>query len=199
MNRFSKKAISLCLSTIICACAVVPAFAQNAPDYKISNPYENVTELLSDSSAHYKTNLHTHSTVSDGTSDYADMIKGYYENNFDILAFAEHGVVGKNWNEKPSRPPLYLYQNIIGKKVTRLTDDEFNTITGGTYAFSENSGRTEGRGLQCVPSAIELNMVTLTKSHVNGYFCNFGQGDIGFENGHEYAVKNVDRAGSIKC
>ena len=40
-------------------------------------------------------------------------------------------------------------------------------------------------------------MLTMTKSHVNGYFCDFGQGDIGFENGYEYAVKNVEKAGGI--
>lgn len=197
MKKLLKKALSLCLCVLLCTGAVIPAFAADGVDYKISNPYESVAELLSDPSAHYKTNLHTHSTVSDGTADFADMIKGYYENNFDILGFAEHGVIGKNWNEKPSRPPLYLYQNIIGKKVTKLTDEEYKAITGGTYAFSEDSGRTEGRGLQCVPSAVELNMVTMTKSHVNGYFCDFGQGDIGFENGYEYAVKNVHKAGGI--
>lgn len=197
MRKIPKKAVSLFLGALLCVGTAVPAFAEASADYKISNPYESVADLLSDPSAHYKTNLHTHSTVSDGTADYADMIKGYYENNFDVLAFAEHGVIGKNWNEKPSQPPLYLYQYIAGRKVTRLTDEEYKAITGGTYAFSDESGRTGGRGLQCVPTGVELNMVTMTKSHVNGYFCDFGQGNIGFENGYEYAVKNVDKAGGI--
>ena len=197
MKNISKKTISFCLCALLCAGTAVPAFASDSTDYKISNPYESVADLLSDPSKHYKTNLHTHSTVSDAKVDYADMVKGYYENDFDILAFAEHGVVGKYWNEKPAQPPLYLYQYIAGRKVTKLTDEEYEAITGGTYAFSEESGRTEGRGLQCVPTAIELNMVTMTKSHVNGYFCNFGQGNIGFENGYEYAVKNVDKVGGI--
>ena len=192
-----KKILSLILSVILCAGAVIPAFAADSVDYKISNPYEAVADLLGNPENHYKTNLHTHSTISDATEDYATMIKGYYENNFDILGFADHGVIGKNWNERPTQLPLYLYQYIAGRKVTKLTDDEFKAITGGTYAFSAESGRTQGRGLQCVPTAIELNMVTMTKSHVNGYFCDWGEGDIGFENGHEYAVKHVDKAGGI--
>ncbi len=188
-----KKIIAVFLCAITLASSAVPAFA-NDVDYKISNPYKSVENLLSNPENHYKTNLHTHSTVSDATVDYADMIKGYYENNFDILAFADHGVIGKYWNEEPTHLPLYLYQYIAGKKVTRLTDEEFKTITNGTYT---SSGRTKSRGLQCVPTAIELNMVTMTKSHVNGYFCDFGEGDIGFENGYEYAVKNVEKAGGI--
>ncbi len=192
-----KKILALILSVILCAGAVIPAFAADTVDYKISNPYEAVADLLGNPENHYKTNLHTHSTISDATEDYATMIKGYYENNFDILGFADHGVIGKNWNERPTQLPLYLYQYIAGRKVTKLTDDEFKAITGGTYAFSAESGRTQGRGLQCVPTAIELNMVTMTKSHVNGYFCDWGEGDIGFENGHEYAVKHVDKAGGI--
>lgn len=197
MKKISKKVLSLFLSVCLGAGVTIPAFAKETTDYKISNPYEDVTELLPDPSAHYKTNLHTHSTVSDATVDYADMIKGYYDNGFDILAFADHGVIGRYWNEKPAQLPLYLYQYIAGRTVTRLTDDEYEAITNGTYAFSAESGRTEGRGLHCVPTGIELNMVTMTKSHVNGYFCDFGQGDIGFENGYEYAVKNVDKAGGI--
>ncbi len=108
MKKLSKRILSLGLSALLCAGTAVPALAADTLDYKISNPYEEVADLLSDPSAHYKTNLHTHSTVSDATVDYADMIKGYYENGFDILAFADHGVIGKNWNERPTQLPLYL-------------------------------------------------------------------------------------------
>ena len=197
MKKTVRKIFALCLCAVLFVNTAVPAFAVDSVDYKISNPYAGYEQLLADPSAHYKTNLHTHSTISDANEDYAVMIKGYYENGFDILGFADHGVIGKYWNEKPTQLPLYLYQYIAGRKVTRLTDDEFKAITGGTYNFSESSGRVAGRGLQCVPTAIELNMVTMTKSHVNGYFCDFGEGDIGFENGYEYAVKNVEKAGGI--
>mgnify|MGYP003317993789 CR=1 FL=1 len=191
-----KKLVSVVLCIIMAVSLSIPAFAQEL-DYKISNPYESVTDLLPVQENHYKTNLHTHSTLSDATLDYSDMIKGYYEQNFDILGFADHGVLGKYWNEKQNHLPIYFYQTIIGKRATNLTDEEYEAITGGTYEFSAESGRTLGRGMQCVPKGIELNMVTMTKSHVNGYFCDWGENDIGFENGYEYAVKNVEKAGGI--
>ena len=58
--------------------------------YKIINPYESVMELLPDMEHHYKTNLHTHSTYSDANDTMTDMIMGFYDNDFDIVAFAEH-------------------------------------------------------------------------------------------------------------
>ncbi len=196
MKKLFLKFTALALSAAMLLSFGVIGFADEL-DYKISNPYEGFEQLLSNPDNHYKTNLHTHSTLSDATEDYADMIKGYYEAGFDILGFADHGVIGKYWNENPTHVPLYVYQYIAGRKTTKLTDDEFKAITGGTYAYSAESGRKAGRGLQCVPGGIELNMLTMTKSHVNGYFCDFGTGDIGFENGYEYAVKNVEKAGGI--
>ncbi len=189
----TKKIISVLLCAVLLSAFMLPSFA-NELDYAITNPYADVASLLGDDDNHYKTNLHTHSTISDANEDYDKMIKGYYDRDFDILGFADHGVIGKNWNEKPTQLPLYLYQYIIGNKVTKLTDEEFYGILDGSYA---SDMRTKERGMQCVPTGIELNMLTLTKSHVNGYFCGFGEGDIGFENGFEYAVKGVDKAGGI--
>ena len=60
--------------------------------YKIINPYESVMSLIEDQERHYKTNLHTHSTYSDANDTMTDMIIGFYDNDFDILAFAEHGI-----------------------------------------------------------------------------------------------------------
>lgn len=195
-----KKTLCKILSVGMCAALsvtmAVPAFAGKGVDYKISNPYASVENLLGNPDNHYKTNLHTHSTLSDADTDFSDMIKEHYNQDFDILGFADHGVMGRYWNEKQVELPIYLYQKIIGNKVTKLTDDEYNGITGGTYPSEENR-RTKSRGMQCVPQGIELNMVTMTKSHVNGYFCDFGENDIGFENGYEYAVKHVDKAGGI--
>ena len=84
--------------------------------YKIINPYKNVTLLISNEEHHYKTNLHTHSTYSDANNTMADMIFGFYDNDFDILAFAEHGILGKEWNVEPSIIPLFRFQYILPKK-----------------------------------------------------------------------------------
>ena len=78
--------------------------------YKIINPYEHVMHLIEDKERHYKTNLHTHSTYSDANDTMTDMIVGFYDNDFDILAFAEHGILGKPWNEKPTHIPFFNFQ-----------------------------------------------------------------------------------------
>ena len=91
--------------------------------YKIKNPYKNVMPLISGENYHYKTNLHTHSTYSDANNSMADMIFGFYDNDFDILAFAEHGILGKEWNVEPSIIPLFRFQYIWHGKRRYLTDD----------------------------------------------------------------------------
>lgn len=37
-------------------------------DYKITNPYADINDLIKNSDNHYKTNLHTHSTYSDANN-----------------------------------------------------------------------------------------------------------------------------------
>lgn len=165
--------------------------------FKITNPYESVSALIGNAENHFKTNLHTHSTVSDGDLDYADMIKTYYENGFDVLCVTDHGIIGKKWNEKPAELPLYRYQYLLKRKKTPLTDEEFSKIENGTYECSQKGNRTYGRGMHCLTQGIELNMVTISKAHVNGFFMDKGQNNWGFENGFRYAVKLVDKAGGI--
>ena len=71
-----------------------------AKKFKITSPYRDVLPLLGNEENHYKTNLHTHSTYSDANNTMADMIAAFYDLDFDILAFAEHGILGKGIFEK---------------------------------------------------------------------------------------------------
>ena len=139
--------------------------------FRLKNPYEAVANLIPNPDNHYKTNLHTHSTYSDANNTMADMIFGFYDNDFDILAFAEHGILGKEWNKEPSIIPLFRFQYLWHGKRRYLTDGEYAAILDGTYKTDKNS-RTQKRGLMCVPDVIEANMFTLMKNHVNGYFTN---------------------------
>ena len=165
--------------------------------FKIKNPYESVMHLIGNKQNHYRTNLHAHSTVSDASVDYADMVKEYYKEGFDILAMTEHGINGKKWNEKPTEVPLYRYQYLLKRKKTPLTDEEFKQITEGTYKCEGMKPREAGRGMHCLTQGIELNMVTITKCHVNGFFTNAGLNNWGFENAFRYAVKLMDKAGGL--
>ncbi len=165
--------------------------------YKITNPYSEVTDLLNNADNHYKTNLHTHSTYSDANSTMTDMIEAFYDNDFDILAFAEHGIWGKEWDEDPAIIPLFLFQNIWHGKRCHPTTQQYEAILAGTHKTAADS-RTKKRGLMCVPHAIEANMFTLTKNHVNGYFTNDDlQGLCGKENDFEGPIRSFDKSGGL--
>lgn len=166
-------------------------------DYKITNPYADINDLIKNSDNHYKTNLHTHSTYSDANNTMTEMIEGFYDNDFDILAFAEHGIFGKEWDKEPTKIPLFTFQYLWHGKKVHPTTEQYKAFLNGTYRTPANS-RTKKRGLMCVPDAIELNMFTLVKNHVNGYFTNDAyEGKYGKENDFETPIKLVEESGGI--
>lgn len=171
--------------------------AEKNISYKITNPYENVTELIENNNNHYKTNLHTHSTYSDANNTMTEMVEGFYDNDFDILAFAEHGIYGKEWDKDPSIIPLFLFQNLWHGKRCHPSTEQYHEILNGTYKTAKNS-RTKERGLRCVPEAIEANMFTLMKNHVNGYFTDDAcEGIFGKENDYEIPIRKIEKSGGI--
>lgn len=225
-----KKVISAILCTAMALSCVIPAFSVSPEEtpatvsYTITNPYSTVTDLLGDPGNHYKTNLHTHSTVSDASVTMPEMVKEYYAQNFDILAMTEHGVIGKKWNEEPDHYYLMRICTIFNalsdgedyykRQWDKLTDEEYEQITGGTYGFdadknytfkstekfAEESKRAYGRGLNCVTTGIELSAASVLQSHLNGFFCDWGGGISGMlthEGDYEYFVKNVEKAGGV--
>lgn len=165
--------------------------------FKITNPYESVTELISETEKHYKTNLHTHSTYSDANDTMTKMIEGFYDNDFDILAMTEHGIFGKEWDQDPSIIPLYLFQNLWHGKRVHPTTEQYKAILAGTHKTEKNS-RSKSRGLMCVPNCIEANMFTLMKNHVNGYFTDDScEGICGKENDFEIPISKIEKSGGL--
>lgn len=165
--------------------------------YKISNPYASVADLIESKDNHYKTNLHTHSTYSDANNTMVEMIEEFYDQDFDILAFAEHGILGKEWDKEPSIIPLFLFQNLWHGKRKHINSAEFKAIQNGTYKTFKNA-RKKDRGLMCVPDAIEANMFTLVKNHVNGYFTDDAcEGIFGRENDYETPIRKIENSGGI--
>lgn len=186
-----KKLLSVSLVLVICAgffCFEISA--QN--DYTIVSPYADVVWDGENAWKAYKGNLHSHSTYSDADVDLSTMVKEYYSQDYDFLANTDHGITGTDWNKKQAFLPLYSYQTLLGNKVQHLTDEEFEGITTGTY---ENRGSK----MVCVTGGNELNNLTLTKSHVNGFFLpeGVGNGFGGFENGYEDAVAFVELHGGL--
>ena len=190
-----KKIFSLLLCAVLVFTALpLAAFAEET--YRIVSPYEDVIWDGENAWGAYKGNLHTHSTVSDAEMDYNEMILEHYRQGFDFLAMTDHGVTGKAWNEEPTHLPLYYYQYLAGRKTTKLTQEEYEGVTTGTYPVD---GQPRGSKMTCVVGGNELNALTITKCHVNGMFLppHVGDNYLGYENDHEGAVKLADEAGAL--
>ncbi len=165
--------------------------------YKIINPYKNVSQFLENDKNHYKANLHTHSTYSDANNTMLEMIEGFYDNDFDILAITEHGILGKEWDQDPTIVPLFLFQNLWHGKRQHPTTKMYKDILSGEHKTAKNA-RTKSRGLMCVPNSIEANMFTLVKNHVNGYFTDDAcEGICGKENDYEIPIRKIEKSGGI--
>lgn len=186
----------ICL--LLCAVGILTwsVVAHASSDYQIVSPYAQVVWDGEGAWNAYKGNLHTHSTVSDAEMDMDEMIIEHYEQGFDFLAMTEHGVTGKAWNEEPTKLPLYYYQYMLGRGMTPLSDEEYQAILDGSYPVN---GKARGRGMTCVTGGNELNALTATKCHVNGFFLPEHVGDnyLGYENDHEGAVRLADKAGGL--
>ncbi len=196
MKKTTKKIIALIISLTLIFSGTVVALAQDV-SYTIVSPYEDVVWDGENAWGAYKGNLHSHSTYSDADVDLATMVKEYYNQGYDFLANSDHGITGTEWNKKQTFLPLYSYQALLGNKVQSLTDEEFLGITTGTYPLYD--GTIRGTKMTCVTGANELNNLTLTKCHVNGFFLPKGVGDGfgGKENGHEIAVAFVEKSGGL--
>ncbi len=195
-----KRIISLILCVILCfspIMSIVGFAAETVNDYTVISPYSDVIWEGDDAWGAYKGSLHSHSTYSDANYDLATMIKEYYNQDYDFLANSEHGITGVEWNREQPKLALYSYQKLIGNTVAHLTDEEFEGITTGTYPLYD--GTVRGEKMTCVTGANELNNLTLSKSHVNGFFLpeGVGNGFGGSENGFRKAIKFVDKNGGL--
>ena len=192
MKNFRKILAVIISALMLMQIGILSVSAADTADYTINSPYENVIWEGDEAWGAYKGTLHSHSTFSDANYDLATMVKEYYAQDYDFLANADHGVTGVEWNRRPEYPFLYNYQFIIGNKQTVLTDEEYEGMITGTY-------NNRGKKMTCVVGANELNDLTLTKCHVNGYFLPEGVG-TGFRGGEyafEEAVKFAHENGGI--
>ena len=187
--------VFLCFALLLQAEALgTTAFAAENDSYTIVSPYKDVVWSGENAWGAYRGNLHSHTTYSDGNIDLDTMVKKYYELGYDFLANADHGVTGVEWNKEPSRQVLYSYQTLLGYKVAHMSDEDYAAVTNGTY-------NNRGRKMVCVTGGNELNNLSLSKNHVNGFFLpsDVGNGFGGIENeaGYEKAIKFVQDNGGL--
>ena len=186
------------LKKILCAALsvmlILPfgAIGANAADgdYTIVSPYEDVIWEGENAWGAYKGTLHSHTTYSDADDTLPVMVKEAYRQDYDFLAIADHGITGVDWDQAPAIQLLYTYQLLIDNPYEHLTTEEYEDIKNGTY---------ENRGKIMVPvlGANELNYIALTKNHVNGFFCGYGQGILGQEEDYETVIAGTHAAGGI--
>ena len=199
MKNF-KKALGIILAVVmIMQLGAIGFAADGNADYTIVSPYEKVIWEGDGAWGAYKGTLHTHTTYSDGNDTLPVMIKEYYNQDYDFVANADHGITGVEWDKTPDLQPLYLYQPIIDNPYAHLTTEEFRAITGGTYPLYD--GTVRNKPMVCVTGANEFNNLSLTKNHVNGYFLptDVGNGFPGAENelGYEQAIAFIDEHGGL--
>ena len=76
--------------------------------------------LLPENGTFYKANLHSHSTVSDGTLTPAEMKKAYMERGYSILAYTDHEILADH---------------------SELSDEHFLAITGYELSINERGDK----------------------------------------------------------
>ncbi|MBR6530898.1 MAG: PHP domain-containing protein [Clostridia bacterium] len=193
-----KKIMCILLSVMMLAqFAVIGASAEG--DYTIVNPYSEVIWEGNDAWGAYKGTTHTHTTYSDADDSLTTMIEEYYNQDYDFVAIADHGITGVDWDQAPKTQLIYAYQYILGNEVDHFTTEEYLALQNGTYPLFDGTQR--GTGILPVLGANEFNHYSLTKNHVNGYFLpgTTGTGYAGAENekGFETVIKYIDENGGI--
>ncbi|MDD6275226.1 MAG: PHP domain-containing protein [Clostridia bacterium] len=176
-----KKLLSIIMSAVmIFSIAGVAVYAEGQTDYTIVNPYQSVNWATYDT---YKANLHTHCNASDGDPTLTEMVEAYYDAGYDILAMTDHGVINYGWNKDRETNGIFNGW----REVYPMDEETYQRITTGS-----DRG---GRGMTDITGGIECNMAVISKTHVNGYFTTYGQGEWGIENDYKTATVEIEKAG----
>ena len=200
MHMFKKlTAIFLAALTVIpmLGMSATPSDAPSSPEknYTITDPYARVDW---DKWGVYKTQLHCHTTASDGFLKIDEFVQKHYDLNFDIVALTDHGTLNRGWNKEPELVPLMRYikkERTQNAPVIPISDELYQQYLNGT-APSET--RTHKNGMLDIPLGIELNMATpFADCHLTGYYAEYGQGLAGVYGDYETPSRGVKEAGGI--
>ena len=202
-----KKVISvicvLALFAGILSCAVYAA--DEGTDYAITSTYADVDW----SWKQYKTDLHSHTTASDGDNTMKDMLEKQYSYGFDIVAVSDHGLSSYSWTEQEINPALKVFVS-IKEGVTPIETLDANggyAVNGNAYTvnkanatdyyFQTDASGAKGHEMMRVPFAIENNPSSLNNAHVNSFFADYGNGFLGGTSDYETPIKAIDELGGL--
>jgi len=179
--------------------ASMAALHASAADIAITNPYAGVNWATY---GQFRTQLHTHTTASDGEHTLAEMVEAYYAKGYHVLSITDHGVVDRGWTQ-PNHLRYKFYRNTsMSWVVTRMQDKPIQGLTPARLAqINAGAGRADGRGMIRVPLGIEQNpggndgIGGLV--HVNSFFTDWGNGIPGGQKDFSFAARRVARAGAL--
>ena len=213
-----KKIISLLLvCSLLLTTLTVYGFAEKKKiAYDIDNPYADVDW---DAWQGYKTQLHCHTTASDGYQPIREAIADYYALDYDAVAITDHGTTNRGWDKVPQTIPLVreVKKGRTGgadAPIIPLTAEEYEGYTSGTaesitFTYGKNAdsnfqttptdrSRTHENGMLDVQQGNELNMATpFCDCHLTGYWSDYGQGYAGVFGDYETPCREVNKAGGV--
>lgn len=214
-TRLAKRILCVFLSLLLVGSAsgFFFASAENETDYIITNPYDGVDW---DNWKQYKTQLHCHTTASDGYQTIREAIPDYYALDYDAVAITDHGTTNKGWNTSPQLIPLVreIKKERTGganNPVIPLTEEEYAGYTSGSFESKEftyldeneitiHTGRTRTHsyGMLDVEKGNEMNMATpKCDCHLTCYWSDYGQGYAGVYGDYETPVEKVNIDGDV--
>lgn len=172
---------TLVLILIVSMCAIgMTSYAVSDDvigDYKfnITSTYDGIDW---DTYKQYKSATHVHTVRSDADTEVNDMIEYYYKYGFDAMALTDHGTVNYGWTSGQSRVTIFDYQFFVHGAIDELSSERYTEITTGTGAISGGT-TARGYGMREIPLGIELNGMSTAKCHINGFYTDYGHGDLG--------------------
>ena len=129
----AKKSLAVFMAALFVGMLAPAAIAANAEkNFIIENPYE---EINWDEWEAYKTQLHCHTTASDGFLTIDEFCKMHYAADYDIVALTDHGTLNRGWNVAPEVVPI---MRAIKKERTKnapivpISDEEYEAYINGT-------------------------------------------------------------------
>lgn len=126
----------------------------------------------------YKAETHVHTVRSDASTEVDDMIEYYYGFGFDAMALTDHGTVNYGWTSGQNRIAIFDYQFFVYGALDEPSKERYTEITTGTGAV-EGGSAPRGYGMREIPMGIELNGMSAKKCHINGFYADYGHGDLG--------------------
>lgn len=196
MNKIFKKTVSVFLSVaMLSSIAMIDSFAAGDIDYKITSTYENVNW---NTYKQYKTDLHSHTTASDGHISKTENIEAHYNSNFDFLAITDHGTVDYGWDSNNANRVVHVFSNFDNHidpiSATGLAQNGNKYTYNGTY-YTQNDAQSHK--MMRVPFGNEHNSTSFNNAHVCSWFVDYGNDTVGGTSDYETVVKNVDRLGGL--